>query len=489
MTRLMRLGSIDSGFWRTLRPTRLWSRVGFRPLVCLLEQRALLSALPTLTALRASNSSAALGQSVTFTATVSDLSPGGATPTGGTITFSDQGGALGSETLVNGAAEFTTTSLSAGTNTVTVSYGGTTEFAPSTTGTIVTAAGNGIAGYAGDNGPATAAELDNPGGLAFNSAGDLFIADGNRIREVVKATGDIVTVAGNGTYGYSGDNGPATAAELNDALGLAFDSAGDLFIADYLNDRIREVVNATGDIITVAGNGTAGYSGDNGPATGAELAKPTGVAVDSAGDLFIADWGNNVIREVVKATGDIITVAGNGTAGYAGNNGPATAAELNLPNGVAVDSAGDLFIADSGNSVIREVVKATGDIITVAGNGTPGYSGDNGPATAAKLDYPFDVALDSAGDLFIADGSNNRIREVVQATGDIKTVAGNGTAGYSGDNGPATAAELNDPVGAAVDSAGDLFVADANNDVIREVTPAVAVTISPSMPCPPSRRS
>ena len=208
------------------------------------------------------------------------------------------------------------------------------------------------------------------------------------VREVVKATGDIITVAGDGTAGYSGDGGPATAAELNSPLDIAVDSAGDLFIADTGNNVIREVVKATGDIITVAGNGTAGYSGDGGPATAAELDSPRGLAVDSAGDLFIADNGNNVIREVVKATGDIITVAGNGTAGYSGDGGPATAAELNAPIGVAVDSAGDLFIADYGNNVIREVVKATGDIITVAGNGTAGYSGDGGPATAAELNGP-----------------------------------------------------------------------------------------------------
>ena len=421
------------------------------------------SALPTLTALTASTASAALGQSVTFTATVSDLSAGGATPNGGTVTFSDQNGAIGSETLVDGVATFTTSSLAAGTNTVTASYGGTADFAPSTTGTIVTAAGNGTAGYAGNNGPATAAELNAPAGVAVDSAGDLFIADhgNNVVREVVKATGDIITVAGNGTAGYSGDSGPATAAELNDPRGVAVDSAGDLFIADTINNVIREVVKATGDIITVAGNGTAGYSGDDGPATAAELNDPRGVAVDSAGDLFIADNGNNVVREVVKATGDIITVAGNGTAGYSGDGGPATAAELNAPNGVAVDSAGDLFIADGGNNVIREVVKATGDIITVAGNGTAGYSGDGGPATAAELDDPYGVAVDSAGDLFIADDGNNVVREVVKATGDIITVAGNGTAGYSGDDGPATAAELDDPVRVAVDSAGDLFIADA----------------------------
>ena len=227
------------------------------------------------------------------------------------------------------------------------------------------------------------------------------------IREVVKATGDIITVAGNGTAGYSGDNGPATAAELDSPRGVAVDSAGDLFFADIANNVIREVVKATGDIITFAGNGTAGYSGDNGPATAAELNGPNAVAVDSAGDLFIADADNNAIREVVKATGDIITVAGNGNAGYSGDNGPATAAELNDPNGIAVDSVGDVFIADGGNNVVREVVKATGDIITVAGDGTAGYTGDNGPATAAELNGSGRVAVDSAGDLFIADGGNN----------------------------------------------------------------------------------
>ena len=443
------------------------------------------SALPTLTALTASTTSAVIGQPVTFTATVSDLSAGGAVPTGGTVTFSDQNGTLGSEPLVNGVAAFTASSSSTGTITVTASYGGTTGFAPSVTGTIVTAVGNGTAGYQGDNGPATAAELDNPWGVAVDSAGDLFIGDANNnvVREVVKLTGDIITVAGNGTAGYSGDNGLATDAELNHPAGVAVDSAGDVFVADLDNNVVREVVKATGDIITFAGNGTAGYSGDNGPATAAELDWPRGIDIDSAGDLFIADLVNNVVREVVKATGHIITVAGNGTAGYSGDGGPATAAELYTPSDVAVDSAGDLFIADWGNSVIREVVKATGDIITFAGNGKAGYSGDGGPATAAELAGDSGVAIDSAGDVFIADtAGNNVVREVVKATGDIITIAGNGTAGYSGDNGPATAAELDYEGRVAVDSAGDVFVTDSNNNVIREFTPAWTVAISQSAP-------
>jgi hypothetical protein len=439
-----------------------------------------LSAQPTLTALSTSTASALPGQSVTFTATVSNLSAGGATPDAGTVTFRDQNGVLDSETLVAGVARFTTPSLPLGTHTVTASYSGTGAFAPSSTGTIVTAAGNGTAGYAGNNGPATAAKLNAPWGLAVDSAGDLFIADGNnnRIREVVKATGDIITVAGDGKAGYSGDNGPATAAELHNPNTVAVDSAGDLFISDENNNRIRELVQATGEIMTIAGNGIAGYSGDNGPATAAEIDSPRGLSVDSAGDVFFADNPNNRVREVVKATGDIITVAGNGQAGYTGNNGPATAAKLNAPNFVAVDPAGNLFIGDANNNAVREVVKSTGTIIAVAGNGTAGYSGDNGPATAAELNNPLGVAFDSAGNLFIADNGEERVREVVKATGDIITVAGNGIAGYSGDNGPATAAELHGTGRVAVDSAGDVFVVNKDNNVVREFAPAMTVIIS-----------
>ena len=443
------------------------------------------TALPTLTALRASTTSAAIGQSVTLTATVSDLSAGGAAPNGGTVTFSDQNGALGSEALVGGVAEFTTTSLEVGTDTITASYGGTASFAPSTTGTIVTAAGDGTAGYEGDNGPAIAAELDSPRQIAFDVQGDVFIADtsNNVIREVVKATGDIITVAGDGIAGYSGNGGPATDAELSAPFDLAIDTAGDIFFSDTGNNVVREIVAATGDIITVAGNGTAGYSGNGGTATSAELNSPRGVAIDAASDVFIADANNDVIREVVKATGDIVTVAGNGTAGYSGNGGRATAAELNVPIGLAIDAAGDLFIADNGNDRIREVVKATGDITTVAGNGTVGYSGDGGPATIAELGAANGVAVDSVGDLFVTDSVNDVVREVVKATGDIITVAGDGIAGDSGDNGPATAAELVGSLRVAVDSAGQVFDANGNN-VIREFTPAVTVTIAPSSALP-----
>ena len=313
----------------------------------------------------------------------------------------------------------------------------------------------------------------------------MFIADtkNNVIREVVKATGDIITFAGNGTAGYTGDQGPATPPELSGPFDVAIDSAGDLFISDTKNNVVREVVEATGDIVTIAGTGTAGYSGDGGPASAALLDSPRGIAIDAAGDLFIADTTNDVIREVVKATGDIITFAGNGTVGFSGDGGPATAAEIAGPIALAVDAAGDLFIADNGNARVREVVKATGDIITVAGDGTVGYRGDGGPATAAEIFNSNGIAVDSVGDLFLTDFGNNVIREVVKATGDIITVAGDGTAGYSGDGGPATAAELFDTLRVGVDSAGDVFEADGDN-VVREFTPAVTVTVSSSTALP-----
>ncbi|MBZ5630101.1 MAG: hypothetical protein LAO06_14675, partial [Acidobacteriia bacterium] len=321
-----------------------------------------------------------------------------------------------------------------------------------TPGIIGTVAGTGTEGYSGDNGPATSAELDLPYGVAVDSAGNLFIADtGNsRIRKV-DAGGTITTVAGNGTAGYGGNGGPATSAELDLPFGVALDSAGNLFIADRGNARIRKV-DASGTVTTVAGNGAYGYSGDNGPATSAALNNPWGVAVDSAGNLFIADTGNQRIRKV-STSGTITTVAGNGTQGYSGDNGPATSAELNYPIGVAVDSAGNLYIADTYNDRIRKV-DASGTITTVAGNGTQGYSGDNGPATSAELYYPYSVAVDSAGNLYIVDSWNHGIRKV-DASGTITTVAGNGTQGYSGDNTPATSAELNTPYGVAVDSAGN----------------------------------
>ena len=316
--------------------------------------------------------------------------------------------------------------------------------------TINTFAGNGTIGYSGDNGPATSAQLNQPGGVAVDAAGNVYIADtvNNRIRKV--ANGVISTVAGNGTLGYSGDDGPATSAQLSWPAGVAVDSAGNLYVADQNNNRIRKVSN--GVITTVAGNGTPGYSGDNGPATSAKLYGPKGVAVDSAGNLYIADTSNQRIRKVLN--GVIATAAGNGpdlygNGGYSGDNGPATSARLNQPWGVAVDFAGNLFIADYGNNRIRKV---SNGVIT----------------TAINWSYPQGVAVDAAGNLFIAD-NYGRISKL--SNGVITTVAGTGMQGFSGDNGPATGAQLSSPVGVAVEAAGNVYVADFGNNRIRVLVP------------------
>ncbi len=348
------------------------------------------------------------------------------------------------------------------------------QFNPST-GLVTTVAGKQAPGYSGDGGPATNAELYYPFGIAVDNAGNLYIADtGNSvIRKITAATGIITTVAGNGSVGYAGDGGTATSAELNGPHGIAVDGAGNLYVADTYNQVIREVTVA-GVISTVAGNGSYGYSGDAGAATSASLKLPFGVAVDAAGDLYIADTYNSVIREVTAANGFINTVAGTGTFGYSGDNSVATSAELNAPFGVTVDGAGNLYIADGQNSVIREVTAATGVINTVAGNGSAGYSGDSGPATGASLYLPFGIAVDGAGNLYIADTENSVIR-MVTATGLIGTVVGGGSAGYVGDGGVATGADLNFPQAIAVDGGGNLYIADTDNSVVRKVSAATGV--------------
>jgi len=450
-------------------------------------------------------------------------------------------------------------------------------------GIISTVAGDGTAGFSGDGGPATSAKLSFPKGIAVDKDGNLFIVDSgntgnNRIRKVTP-TGIISTVAGNGTPGFSGDGGAAISAQLRSPAGVAVDSGGSLLIADSQNNRIRKVT-ATGTITTVAGNGEGSASGDGGLAVLSSLYYPSSVAVDAAGNLFIADFHNERVRKVtpsgiistfagngeysfngdgipatsasidpssvaVSPAGDVfftdslsgrirkvnpggvissvgasrfwyffdydglapsgefcvagvaadaegnlyvavtinqsiwkITPAGaislvagqgDGTYGFSGDGGTATSAKLSFPNGIAVDRDGNLFIADSYNNRIRKVT-ATGTITTVAGNGAPGFSGDGGPATSAKLWYPLGVAVDQSGNLFIADAHNNRIRKVTPA-GIISTVVGNGIAGFSGDGGAATSAQLSYPSGVAVDTVGNLFIADLGNDRVRKVSP------------------
>jgi len=385
-------------------------------------------------------------------------------------------------------------------------------------GIITTIAGNGTQGFSGDNGPATSAEMSYPNGVAADPAGNLYIADSNGyVRKVangvistlsevpynqvsavaadpagnlyVSVTGSILkvanavvtTVAGNGAVGFSGDNGPATSSQLNSSYaliptgGVAVGSAGDVYIADFRNNRIRKVSH--GVITTVAGNGTQGFSGDNGPAASAQLNGPAGIAVDAVGNLYIADSGNYRVRKV--ANGAITTVAGNGTAGFGGDSGPAASAQLSIGTGVAVDSAGNLYIADAYNQRVRKV--SNGVITTVAGSGSTGsssggFGGDNGPATSALLNTPVGVTVDSAGNLYIADAFNQRVRKV--SNGVITTVAGNGTEGFSGDNGPATSTLLNYPSGVEVDSSDNLYILDIGNYRVRKVSNGVITTVA-----------
>ncbi len=323
---------------------------------------------------------------------------------------------------------------------------------------ISTIAGNNSLGpgYSGDGGPATAAQLNFPAGIAVDKSGNLYIADGlnNRVRKV--SGGVISTVAGNGTEGYSGDNAAATSAELDDPTGVAVDGSGNLYIADAGNEVIREV-SPSGTITTFAGSNSlgAGYSGDGAAANAAQLSNPVAVAVDSSGNVYIADSGNDVIREV--SGGNIMTIP---------------SGILNDPDDVSVDSMGNVYVADTGGR--RIVVLSGGNATVFAGNGNSGFSGDGGLATNAEFNDPVGVDVDPSGYVYISDTFNNRIRKV-SADGVVMTIAGQGGAGYAGDGGPATAALLYFPHDVAVDSSGNVYIADEANNVIRmlQATPPV----------------
>ncbi|MDR3724878.1 MAG: Ig-like domain repeat protein [Terracidiphilus sp.] len=298
----------------------------------------------------------------------------------------------------------------------------------------------------------------------------------------VLVPGNLIPVAGSGAYlGSIYDGYTATLAELYLPTSVAIDGSGNLYIADSLHNRIRKVTASTGVISTICGNGNPAYSGDGGLATSATLNTPSGVALDGAGNLYIADTGNNVIRMITAANGNIETVAGMGPptqAGYNRDGIAATSAQLNQPQGVTVDGSGNLYIADTNNQRIRLVSASTGLISTVAGNGftntngSGGYSGDGGLAAAAELNSPYAVAFNASGNMYIPDSANNRVRVVDASTHIINTFAGTGVTGYSGDGGPATAAMLWAPSGVAVDAAGNVFIADTQNSAIRKVSTA-----------------
>ena len=329
---------------------------------------------------------------------------------------------------------------------------------PARDGAITTVAGNGFVTLA-EGVPAVNSGLA-PTGVTVDSAGNLYISDSvnNRVRKVT-AAGTIQTIAGTGAFGFAGDGGAGTAASIFTPLGLAADGQGDVYFADSLNYRVRKL-DSSGIITTVAGSGTLGTPVDGGPAIDSPMS-PSAVALDGSGNLYIADYANNRVRKVT-AGGTITTVAGSGLLpGFSGDGGPAAGALLAQVAGVAVDTAGNIFIADIGNNRIRKVNTA-GIITTVAGNGTRGFAGDGGPAIGAQLNMNnahVGIAVDRAGNLYIADVGNQRVRKV-DASGNITTVAGNGIAGFSGDQGPATAAGLSSPQDVAVDSAGNLYIAD-----------------------------
>ncbi len=352
---------------------------------------------------------------------------------------------------------------------------------------ITTAAGNGTFGFSGDNGPAVQASLSYPAAIAVDLAGNLFTVDqgNNRIRKVA-LDGTITTVAGNGSRGFSTDGGPATAAALASPSGIAVDAFGNLYIADTGSYRIRKV-GADGIIRTVAGTGSIGFSGDGGAATEAALSICSGLAVDADGNLYIADQGNARIRKVSTA-GIITTVAGNGTVGFSGDGGNAVAARLGMlaviidgltqASGIAVDAAGNLYIAEIFSNRIRKV-DADGKISTIAGTGVRDTSGDGGPALLAALDQPMGVAVDAAGNLYIAHPFSHLIRKI-DPDGFISTVAGTGVRGYVGDNRAALAERLNFPFHVAIEATGVFFIADKLNHRVRKVQPTPQVTADPA---------
>ncbi len=332
---------------------------------------------------------------------------------------------------------------------------------------ITTIAGTGLWGYTGDGGMATAAEIRTPFDIAVDASGNIYFSDqGNFCIRKVTSSGIISTIAGTGLQGFSGDGGPATAAAMKATFGIVLDAVGNIYFSDRNNHRIRKITPA-GIITTFAGNGTAGYSGDFGPATLAKLNAPEGLAIDKHGNIFISDDQNSVIRKVTKS-GIITTVAGNGIAGYSGDGGLAVNASFFHQSGVAVDSAGNIFIADFNNHVVRKV-DTFGVVQTIAGKGIPGNTGDGGPGTAAYLNYPADVAVDVRGNVYVADRNNQEIRKIYPS-GIIVTSAGSlGPGGYGGDNGPATAARINNAPGIGLNAAGDIYIADALNSRIRMV--------------------
>ena len=404
--------------------------------------------------------------------------------TGGTWTTSSA-----SIASVNSSGVVTSVAVGTATITYTVTNVCGTDFATASVNVIppcniiTTLAGTGTGGYTGDGGAATAARILGAYAVAMDASGNTYIAEeGNSIIRKVSTTGTISTYAGTGTAGYSGDGGAATAANLQNPSGVAVDAAGNVYIVDRGNIRVRKV-NTSGTITTIAGTGSAGYSGDGGAATAAQLNNVFGVAIDASGNVYLSDAGNARIRKI-NTSGTISTIAGNGSVGYSGDGSAATAAQLNTPYGVAVDALGNIFIADFGNNRIR-IVNTTGTISTYAGNGTAGSTGDGGAATAAQINQVIGIALDNYSNLYLVDLAANVMRKVNNA-GIITAVAGTGAAAYGGDGGNATAASLQNPYGVCADANGNVLIADTYNNRVRKIAtgnPAIAAITGISTVC------
>ncbi len=338
---------------------------------------------------------------------------------------------------------------------------------------IIGFAGNGNQGYSGDGFPANSGfcELYDPFGVFIDKLGNTYITDNqNNVIRKVNTAGIISTFAGIrmiGPWGYSGDGGPATDAELNLPAGVSGDTFGNVLIADYDNAVIR-MVNTSGIISTIAGSGFIGFSGDGGPATNAEMYFPVYLFVDKQENMYVSDLGNDRVR-VVNTSGVISTFAGNGIFGYSGDGGAATSAEIGLPIGICGDSIGNIYIAmGEGTFPVIRKVNSSGIISTIAGNGQVGYSGNGGQATDAELHFPIGLCFDASGNLLFCDGGNNCVREI-DGSGVISTIAGNGYGGYTGNGGPATSAEIFGPWGIAVNQHGNVCFADQGNNVVREI--------------------
>ena len=338
------------------------------------------------------------------------------------------------------------------------------------TGVITTLAGTGERGFGGDGGPATEASLDSPTGLAIDVAGNLYVADSanRRVRRINAVTGVIDTLAGTGTWTYVADGRPATEALLSSPAGLAVDATGNVYFAELGHGLVRRVDAETGVISTLAGTGERKHGGDGGPATEAGLSSPAGVAVDAAGAVYVADRSTYRVRRIDASTGVITTIAGTGERGFTGDGGPAIEARLFAPTAVAVDAASNVYVADTGNGRVRRIDADTGEITTIAGGGGD-YPGDGGPASEARLRAPEGLAVDATGNVYVADTGNNRVCKIDISTGIITTVAGTGDQGYGGDGGPASEALLQQPMGLALNTAGDVYVADSGNLRVRRI--------------------